>query len=131
MKSRKQHKPPLGVIITMLMMFLSGQVLAVTHAHTMNNQDQSQTMSHDCSHMDNQSQRSMNDKVMDHTNMTTVSDCCETLCQCPQAMCSTVLLLSKTQSTQFFVYKPIAQLAFTDGFYLNKDQSPLYRPPII
>ena len=133
MKSRKRHKQSLGVIITMLLMFLSGQVLAVTHAHTMNTQDQPQVMAQDCDHMAQQghSQQSMNNSAMDHTSMAAMSDCCETLCQCPQAMCSTVLLLTKTHVTQFFTNKPIAQAAFTDGFYLNNDQSPLYRPPII
>ncbi len=133
MKSRKRQIPPLSVVITMLLLFSTGQVLAVAHTHTMNSQSQPQAMAQDCNHMAQQdnSQQSMNSDAMDHTNMTAMSDCCETLCQCPQALCSTVLLLSKAQSTQFFVYKPITQAVFADGFYLNKDQSPLYRPPII
>ncbi|KAA3642542.1 MAG: hypothetical protein DWP95_05365 [Proteobacteria bacterium] len=118
----------------MLLLFSTGQVLAVAHVHTMNFQDQSQTMAHDCDHMNKQenSQQSMNNNAMDHTNMTTMSDCCETICQCPQAMCSTVLLLPvNAQSTQFYLFKPMIHWSFADGFYLNKDHSPLYRPPII
>ena len=126
MNSHKWHKPSLSIIITMLLLFSTGQVLAVSHTHDMNHESQPQTMAHDCAHMSEQAQS------IDATNMSTMSDCCETLCQCPQAMCSTVLLLpAKVQSTQFYLFKPMTHWSFADGFHLNKDHSPLYRPPII
>lgn len=129
MNSHKRHKPSLSIIITMLLLFSTGQVLAVAHAHTMNHESQPQTMSQDCGHMSEQGQ---NSHAMNDTTMSSMSDCCETLCQCPQAMCSTVLLLpAKVQSTQFYLLKPMTHWLFTDGFHLNKDHSPLYRPPII
>lgn len=120
---------PASSVITLVLLFTIGQALAVVNVQSMDYKELSTSqLTHNTT---------SNMKIhaeMGHTNANNM-DCCqvEVSCQqCPQAVCAAVsMLFIKSQPPSHLVMKPVAEWTFYDGFYLNKNQSPLYRPPII